>query len=182
MRIDDVIGNVRRCIQAMEGYVPGEQPSGGTYIKLNTNENPYPPSPRVLDALRAGLSGDSLKRYPDPIGTVFREAAGRVLGIDPDSILIGNGSDDIPTILTRTLVPEYYGLITSFTPSYLLYQTLAQIQGARHRLVPFGDDWMPPDVGPGGNGSLILLPNPNSPSGTFVPPDQLEKWVDRTDG
>src|SRR5262245_41969853 len=120
---------VRANIAAMAGYTPGEQPRGGEFVKLNTNENPYPPSPRVFDAIRAGLTGDVLRKYPDPQGTAFRVAAGRLLGVDPDAILIGNGSDDILTILTRLFVPEH-GRIVSLTPSYLLYRTLAGIQGA----------------------------------------------------
>ena len=134
---------------------PGEQPRDGDFVKLNTNENPYPPSPRVFEALREALTGDRLRKYPDPIGTAFRQAAGRVLGVDPDGILIGNGSDDVLTILTRAFVPEG-GLVVSPTPSYLLYRTLAEIQGARFRTVPFTADWglpapwpvrgAPPDV------------------------------------
>src|SRR5262249_44304117 len=113
---------VRSNIRAMTGYVPGEQPRDGTYIKLNTNENPYPPSPRFFEAIggvlasqpfwrkyadiplnrlndeRVDLSaGDRLRKYPDPLGTEFRQTAGRVLGVDPDAILIGNGSDDVLT-------------------------------------------------------------------------------------
>src|SRR5262245_29704878 len=118
---------IRRNVRAMAGYTPGEQPRDGAYVKLNTNENPYPPSPRVLEALRETLTGDRLRKYPDPMGTHFRQTAGRVLGVDPDSILIGNGSDDILTILTRAFVPEC-GLIASLTPSYLLYRTLANLQ------------------------------------------------------
>src|ERR1700722_5222288 len=89
----------------MAGYVPGEQPRAGGIIKLNTNENPYPPSPRVFEALRSALTGERLRKYPDPIGGHFREVAGRVLGVDPDGILIGNGSDDVLTGLTRAVVP-----------------------------------------------------------------------------
>ena len=103
-------------IRAMAGYVPGEQPRDGAFVKLNTNENPYPPSPRVFDALRAALTGDRLRKYPDPLGVEFRQTAGRVLGVDPDGILIGNGSDDILTIVTRAFVPEG-GLVVSPTPS-----------------------------------------------------------------
>src|SRR5438445_11744610 len=91
-------------IAAMAGYVPGEPPQLDGFIKLNTNENPYPPSPRVLEAMRQALTGDRLRKYPDPLGTTFRQAAGRVLGVDPDAVLIGNGSDDILTILTRAFV------------------------------------------------------------------------------
>ena len=134
--------DIRPNIRAMAGYTPGEQPRDDGFIKLNTNENPYPPSPRVFEALREALTGDRLRRYPDPMGTAFRQAAGRVLGVDPDGILIGNGSDDILTILTRAFVPEG-GLVVSPTPSYLLYRTLAEIQGARFQTVPFTADWEP---------------------------------------
>src|SRR5437764_1606694 len=85
---------IRPSIRAMQGYTAGEQPRGGEVIKLNTNENPYPPSPRVFEAIRAVLTGDKLRKYPDPLGTDFRRTAGGVLGVDPDAILIGNGSDD----------------------------------------------------------------------------------------
>ena len=151
----------------MAGYVPGEQPRDGTFIKLNTNENPYPPSPRVFEALREALTGDRLREYPDPVGTHFRQTAGRVLGVDPDGILIGNGSDDVLTILTRAFVPEG-GRIASPTPSYLLYRTLANLQGARFETVPFKDDWSLPDPWPVAGAHLTFLANPNSPSGTIV--------------
>src|SRR5262245_39703455 len=120
---------IRSNIRAMVGYTPGEQPRDGLFIKLNTNENPFPPSPRVVEAVRSALAGDRLGKYPDPTAKAFRESAGRVLGIDPESILAGNGSDDILTILTRAFVPEG-GHIVALTPSYLLYKTLAEIQGA----------------------------------------------------
>src|SRR5918911_97060 len=114
---------LRPTLRAMAGYTPGEQPRAGGFIKLNTNENPYPPSPRVFEAIRAALTGDRLRKYPDPMGSAFRQAAGRVLGVDPDAILIGNGSDDNLTILTRTFVPQG-GLIVAPTPSYILYRSL----------------------------------------------------------
>jgi histidinol-phosphate aminotransferase len=151
----------------MAGYVPGEQPRDGAFIKLNTNENPYPPSPRVFEALREALTGDRLRKYPDPVGTHFRQTAGRVLGVDPDGILIGNGSDDVLTILTRAFVPED-GLIVSPTPSYLLYRTLANLQGARFETVPFKDDWSLPNPWPIAGAHLTFLANPNSPSGTMI--------------
>src|SRR5271155_5933461 len=96
----------RPNVRAMTGYTPGEQPRDGEFIKLNTNENPYPPSPRVFEALRDALTGDRLRKYPDPVGIHFRQVAGRVLNVDPDGIMIGNGSDDVLTIVTRSFVPE----------------------------------------------------------------------------
>ena len=92
----------RDAITNMQGYVPGEQPQAGKFIKLKTNENPYPPSPAVIEAIRQ--AAENLVRYPDPLATAFRIRAGEVLGVDPDWILCGNGSDDILTILTRSLV------------------------------------------------------------------------------
>jgi histidinol-phosphate aminotransferase len=172
---------IRPAIRAMHGYTPGEQPRGGEIVKLNTNENPYPPSPRVFEAVRAALTGDRLRKYPDPLGTEFRRTAGRVLGVDPDAILIGNGSDDILTILTRAFVPEG-GLVVSPTPSYLLYRTLAEIQGARFQTVPYTPDWRLPDPWPVRDANLTFVANPNSPSGTTVPPAELERLADQVGG
>jgi histidinol-phosphate aminotransferase len=165
----------------MAGYTPGEQPREGGVVKLNTNENPYPPSPRVLEAVRAALTGDRLRKYPDPLGTQFRQTAGRVLEVDPDSILIGNGSDDILTILTRAFVPEG-GLVVSLTPSYLLYRTLAELQGARYQAVPFTPDWGLPSPWPAPRANVTYLTSPNSPSGTAVGSDQVARLAGEVQG
>jgi histidinol-phosphate aminotransferase len=170
-----MIPSIRSNIRAMTGYTPGEQPRDGEYIKLNTNENPYPPSPRVFEAIQKALTGDRLRKYPDPLGHEFRETAARVLGIDPASILIGNGSDDVLTILTRAFVPDG-GLIVSPTPSYLLYKTLAEIQGARYHVIPFTDDWRLDASQVPGDVNLSFLPNPNSPTGTIIPAESLAHW------
>src|ERR1051326_4520256 len=172
---------VRPNIQSMAGYTPGEQPREDGFIKLNTNENPYPPSPRVFDAIRNVLTGDKLRKYPDPMGQAFCHTAGRVLGVDPDGILIGNGSDDILTILTRTFVPQG-GLVVSPTPSYLLYRTLAELQGARFETAPYQPDWSLPQPWPIRAANLTFVANPNSPSGTMVPRPRLEALADELDG
>jgi len=168
-----LIDSLRPCIRDMAAYTPGEQPRDGMFIKLNTNENPYPPSPRVFEALQAALTGDRLRKYPDPVGMHFRQTVGRVLGVDPDGILIGNGSDDILTILTRAFVPEG-GLIVSPTPSYLLYHTLASLQGARFMTVPFTPDWRLPYPWPVKFADLTFLANPNSPSGTMISVPEID--------
>lgn len=169
--------NMRDCLRKsvldMTAYTPGEQPQEGSVIKLNTNENPYPPSPRVVEAIKNALTSDRLRKYPDPLGTKFRNAASVALGIDPDSILIGNGSDDILTILTRAFVPES-GLIVSATPSYLLYKTLSEIQNARIELVPFTNTWQLPQAWPYPGANLTFLANPNSPSGTLVEASEID--------
>jgi histidinol-phosphate aminotransferase len=176
-----VFDSLRKAIRAMAGYTPGEQPRAASIIKLNTNENPYPPSPRVLDALREAITGDHLRRYPDPIGTHFRQVAGRVLDVDPDGILIGNGSDDILTILTRAFVPEG-GLIVSPTPSYVLYRTLADLQGARFHTVPYTDHWAVPSPWPSDDANLTFLANPNSPSGTSIALAEIERLAEQVSG
>jgi len=165
--------NVRR----MAGYTPGEQHNAPDIIKLNTNENPYPPSPLVFEAIRAALTGDQLRKYPQPLGDSFRQAAGRALKVDPDSILIGNGSDDILTVVTRALVPEG-GIIASPSPSYVLYKSLAEIQNAMYETVPFTEDWSLPDPWPVKKAHLTFLANPNSPSGTMLPKPDLERLAE----
>jgi histidinol-phosphate aminotransferase len=177
----NAIDYLRHNVRGMAGYVPGEQPQGGAFIKLNTNENPYPPSPRVVAALQAALTGDRLRKYPDPMGNAFRRSAARILDIDPDSILIGNGSDDILTIVTRAFVPEG-GLVVSPTPSYLLYRSLAEIQGARFQTVPYTADWRLPTVWPVPGANVTFVANPNSPSGTCVPAADLARLADQLDG
>jgi histidinol-phosphate aminotransferase len=172
---------IRPAIRAMAGYAPGEQPRDGEFIKLNTNENPYPPSPRVFEAIRTAATGDRLRKYPDPMGTHFRQTAARVHGVDPDGVLIGNGSDDILTIATRAFVSEG-GLIASPMPSYILYRTLAELQGARFEAVPFTADWQLPEPWPLPNANLTFLPNPNSPSGTTVSLAALDRLAGQLDG
>src|SRR5437870_3486674 len=172
---------LRANIRGMAGYTPGEQPRDTAYLKLNTNENPYPPSPRVLEAIREAATGERLRKYPDPVGTTFRRTAGRIFDVDPDSILIGNGSDDILTIVTRAFVPEH-GLGVSPTPSYVLYQTLATLQGARFQAVPFTADWGLPRPWPVRGAHLTYIPNPNSPSGTFIPVEDLDRLAEEVGG
>jgi histidinol-phosphate aminotransferase len=176
-----LIDHLRPAIRAMAGYTPGEQPRTGGIIKLNTNENPYPPSPRVLEALREALTDERLRKYPDPLGTHFRQTAGRVLGVDAEGVLIGNGSDDVLTILTRAFVPEG-GLVVSLTPSYLLYATLAELQGANFQTVPFTPDWSVPEPWPVPRAHLTFLTNPNSPSGTAALPAVVRRLAAQVRG
>ncbi len=159
----------RPQIEVMAGYVPGEQPQRGQFIKLNTNENPYPPSPAVVAAIQEVLAS-GLARYPDPMADAYRTCAADVLGVPRDWILCGNGSDEILTIVTRALVAEGQKLRAPY-PSYLLYRTLAEIQGAQLDEVPFCRDWsIAPHFTLGAHGvKLAVLANPNSPSGTMVP-------------
>ncbi len=162
----------------MHGYVPGEQPAPGKAIKLNTNENPYPPSPAVARAIQE-VAEQRLVVYPDPVATAFRIAASDVLGVDPSWILCGNGSDDILTIVTRAFVGQGELLRLPY-PSYILYRTLAEIQGARYEEIHFNADWTLPDAFSAATPGLKLafLPNPNSPSGTMLPPERVLELAD----
>jgi histidinol-phosphate aminotransferase len=171
---------VRPEISALDGYVPGEQPQSGKWIKLNTNENPYPPSPAVARALAATAAGRTLAKYPDPMATAFRRRAAEVLGVDPDWIICGNGSDDLLTILVRTFVGEGECLRMPY-PSYILYRTLAGIQGADCDEVHYRPDWSLGDEFASARDDLRLaiIANPNSPSGTLLPPARVAELAAR---
>ncbi|MFM2096427.1 MAG: Histidinol-phosphate aminotransferase [Planctomycetota bacterium] len=170
---------VRPEILGMAGYAPGEQPQAGKFIKLNTNENPYPPSAEAVRAIQQAAT-TSLARYPDPLATAFRRAAADVLDVPPDWIVCGNGSDDLLTILTRTFVGTGQTLRLPY-PSYILYRTLAEIQGSRSEEIHFQSDW---SLGedferPTADLRLAFLPNPNSPSGTMLSPERILKIAER---
>ncbi|HEV3165252.1 MAG TPA: aminotransferase class I/II-fold pyridoxal phosphate-dependent enzyme, partial [Isosphaeraceae bacterium] len=159
-------------IERMAGYVPGEQPRNGGFIKLNTNENPYPPSEHVVEVLREAIS-HRLRLYPDPDSTAFRQVAAKLHGVEPDMVLAGNGSDDLLTIISRAFVgPD--DLVIYPTPSYILYKTLIDLQNARASLVHYSPDWtLEPDQFAHPRARLAFLANPNSPSGTSLSPDQV---------
>jgi len=175
---------VRADLAAIAGYAPGEQPQSGDWIKLNTNENPYAPSPAVAAAVVATLQGRSLAKYPDPLATRFRERAAALHGVDPDWILCGNGSDDILTILVRSFVAEGEWLRMAY-PGYILYRTLAQLQGAHCEEYHFRPDWSLDDgfaaplTASGNPLRLAILANPNSPSGTCLPPERVAELAAR---
>jgi histidinol-phosphate aminotransferase len=163
---------VQPHIAALAGYAPGEQPQTGGFIKLNTNENPYPPSPRVAAALQEAVS-ERLRLYPDPLCTEFCKVAAELHGVEPDMVMAGNGSDDLLTILTRTFVGP--GDPAAFpTPSYLLYSTLVALQHGRPIIVPYTSDWTLTPTAPEISGlKLFYLANPDSPSGTAMTRAQI---------
>lgn len=166
----------REAIDRMSGYAPGEQPKRiGGWIKLNTNENPYPPSPAVAEALRC-FNANSLRLYPTPDCREIREFLAELHGVEPENIIAGNGSDDILTIAVRSFVPEG-GLTACPEPSYSLYPVLSGIQGAECLLIEIEDDFsLPADFAERAAGaSLLLIPNPNAPTGNAFPKEILEK-------
>ncbi len=164
------MNTVRQAIAAIAGYVPGEQPRDRTYIKLNTNENPYPPSPAVAAAL-ADFEPGCLRLYPDPVADDLRRTAAGLAGLPgPEWVLVGNGSDDLLTIGVRTLVDQG-GRLACFEPSYSLYPVLAGIQGADCLAVPLAADFgLPDDAGEQARGaSLLFVARPNAPTGNSFP-------------
>lgn len=162
---------IRPAVAAMEPYVPGEQPRDRRYVKLNTNENPYPPSPRVLAAVHAALT-DDLRLYPDPAATELRERAAAVYGCTPECVLAGNGSDELLGLVVRACADPGDRVVYP-TPTYSLYDTLVQIQGATAVHVPYPPDFALPAGLAEAGGRVTFVCNPNSPSGTAVPPADL---------
>ena len=166
----------------MSGYVPGEQPPLGTkIIKLNSNENPYPPSPKALKVLLE-IDGEMLRRYPDPTGKSCRIAASKVLGVAEDWIIVGNGSDDLLNLIVRA-VGESEKQIVCPAPTYVLYRTLAKIQDAEFVEVPYPDDYkLPVDLLIAAQGAVTFVASPNSPSGTAISIADLEKLANELSG
>jgi histidinol-phosphate aminotransferase len=166
----------------MTGYVPGEQPRPGeSIIKLNTNENPFPPSPRVMEAIR-GLEPDQLRRYPNPTADGFRETAAQVHGLTTDMVLAGNGSDEILAIALRTFVGP--GEVVAWPdPTYSLYPVLAEIGESRAVAVPWEPGWrLPIRALSAAAARAIFFANPNAPSGTLVPPATVRELARQTEG
>ncbi|HMO26505.1 MAG TPA: aminotransferase class I/II-fold pyridoxal phosphate-dependent enzyme, partial [Tepidisphaeraceae bacterium] len=170
---------VRANIREMHGYTPGEQPGAGArVVKLNTNENPFPPSPKVMQAIRE-LEGELLRRYPSPDARAFRETAARLFDLEPDYVIAGNGSDDILTIATRTFVGP--GAVLAYPdPTYSLYPVLAKIEAAKVVPVAWKKGWsLPVDELIDTNAAAIYVANPNAPSGTFVEPEVIGELASR---
>lgn len=162
------MGLFRSSVEQMQGYVPGEQPKDGTrVVKLNTNENPYPPSPTVARAVLDELAeeGEKLRLYSDPGAFELRRAASEVTGFPVEQILHGNGSDELLALLIRACLEEGEAVAYPW-PTYTLYETLARSVGAPIRTVSFADDFALPDDLLGIEAKLVFVASPNSPSGT----------------
>jgi len=165
----------REAIEKMAAYKPGEQPRAGErLIKLNTNENPYPPSPKVRRAV-VRVAADSLRLYPAPRADDFVGSASRLYGVRKDMILAGNGSDELLAMIFRaTLGPG--DTVAYAVPTYSLYDTLASIQEARVLRFPVGTDFsIPLDQLAKARALLTVVCSPNSPSGILTPTAKLAK-------
>jgi len=170
----------RENIERMVGYVPGEQPTDPNVVKLNTNENPYPPSENILATL-ANMNAEQLRRYPEPTAAMFRETAANILGFLPEQIICGNGSDELLTMATRAFVGPQ-GLMAYPVPTYSLYRTLAHIEDAGFVEIPFGPGWTLPEELYSSNANLTLLCNPNAPSGTMIDSGEVSHLAKKLQG
>ncbi|WP_114809318.1 histidinol-phosphate transaminase [Paraburkholderia kururiensis] len=161
-------------------YVPGEQPVLAHPVKLNTNENPYPPSPRVVEAIRRELgdTGEALRRYPDPSARRLRETVAAHHGIRADQVFVGNGSDEVLAHVFQALLKHEHPVLFPDV-TYSFYPTYARLYDVAYRTVAldesFGiriDDYTMPNGG-------VLFPNPNAPTGRALPLDRIEALVAR---
>lgn len=173
---------VRENILNMQGYAPGEQPQDiEKWIKLNTNENAYAPSPKCLETLK-NFSLDALRRYPNPTADHLRDTIGERLGFERHEILVGNGSDDILNIVMRTYA-NTQDEVAMVVPSYSLYNVLAEIQGVKCRTIALQSDFTLPNdfVGQMQGIKLLFIPSPNAPTGLPFPKETLRQIVKAVD-
>ncbi|WP_288131239.1 histidinol-phosphate transaminase [Microbulbifer sp.] len=167
------------AIARLHPYVPGEQPkSTERLIKLNTNESPYPPSPKAQAALSAADLGDSLRLYPDPESTTLRETIAAQFKLKPEQVFVGNGSDEV-------LAHAFYSFFQRPEPllfpdiSYSFYPVYCDFYGIEPKCPPLRDDFSiaVEDYAIEGAGGVIL-PNPNAPTGRFLPLAEIEKLLE----
>ncbi|PLX97127.1 MAG: histidinol-phosphate transaminase [Desulfuromonas sp.] len=174
---------LRPKIAAMAGYVPGFQPPDGeSWIKLNTNENPYPPSPKVREAILAELGdGAVLRKYPDPSSQTARKTAAALYGVDPAWVIMANGSDELLNNLIRAFAGE--GEEVAYVhPSYSYYATLAEIQGANIRTFGLTPDHKLADFPTVYEGKIFFLTTPNAPLGFAFSLEKIADLADRCRG
>lgn len=175
---------LRPNIAAMQGYVPGFQPDDvASWIKLNTNENPYPPSPKVVEAILAelGRDGAALRTYPSASSQKLREAAGQLYGFDSSWIIMANGSDEVLNNLIRACAGQ--GQDVGYVhPSYSYYSTLAEIQGASVCTYGLTDSFRIEAFPEHYHGRIFFLTTPNSPLGFAFPLEYIEELAKNCGG
>jgi len=177
----------RENIRKLHAYVPGEQPQTTQVVKLNTNENPYPPAQSVLDAI-SNVAAESLRRYPPPDAKDFRETAARVHGLTPQNIIATNGGDELLRLaITVFCEPSQTGRGLGETwPTYSLYDVLADIHDTSVFKLPLNDDWsLPGDAAKQFNDAgcrLVIIVNPHAPSGRCESVDTLRQLATDING
>jgi len=166
-----------RVVRDLTPYVPGEQPKIANLIKLNTNENPYPPSPKVLAAILAELGDDAarLRLYPDPNADLLKNAVAKAHGVSPPQIFVGNGSDEVLAHVFMALL-KHDAPILFPDITYSFYPVYCGLYGVDYVTVPLADDFSidPTDYCGRPNGGIIF-PNPNAPTGRLLALNAIEK-------
>ena len=174
------MGYFRENVEKVKGYEPGFQPKQSDIIKLNTNENPYLPSPQAVEVL-SRVNVEQLRRYPDPLGTAFRQAAAEIHGVSAENIMCCNGGDDLLTIAFRAFCDENRSVAYP-VPTYSLYPVLANLQSCKALEVPFDHEFnLPVDLIKTG-AALTIVCNPNAPSGSFVSVGEMASLADELTG
>ena len=165
-----------RRARELTPYVPGEQPQGRTFIKLNTNESPYPPAPAALEAIRAAADG-ALRLYPDPECTALRGALAEACGLSPENVFVGNGSDEVLALCFQAFFdPDREILFPDVT--YSFYPVFAKLYGLTCREVPLnGDFTLPLEPFLGNNGGVVIA-NPNAPTGLAAGLDAIRTLLE----
>jgi histidinol-phosphate aminotransferase len=167
------VSYLRKNIERMEGYTPGFQPKGEGWIKLNTNENPFPPSPKVIEALRLAID-DRMRLYPDPLSDRVRQKIGEVYGIEKECVIVGNGGDEVLAMAARAFLGEGQTLLMT-RPTYTLYRVLGQIQGAAVLEVLLNHDFSLSEKVFSQKAQLTFISNPNPPSGVLYEREDMER-------
>tara|TARA_R100001129_G_scaffold15156_5_gene9897 strand:+ start:4222 stop:5277 length:1056 start_codon:yes stop_codon:yes gene_type:complete len=165
-----------KIVHDLEPYVPGEQPKIEGLIKLNTNENPYPPSPKALEAIRRATD-ETLRLYPDPVSAELRETIAATFDLGSENIFVGNGSDEV-------LAHTFMGLLKQDGPllfpdiTYSFYPVYCGLYGIEAKKIPLGDDMSVEIEAYSGPAGAIILPNPNAPTGIALPLSDIRKLAE----
>src|SRR5438105_648304 len=167
---------LKRSLRDFEPYVPGQQPPDGDgWVKLNTNEAPWPPSPKVLEAVRAAVD-DSLRLYPNPTARAAREAIAAHHGVGTDQVIVGNGGDELIEMAFRAFAGP--GDRVAYPhPTYSLLEPLGRVYDCELAPHPMTAEWEPPESFAGDAAPLKFLVNPNSPTGTWLRREAVRRVV-----
>jgi histidinol-phosphate aminotransferase len=170
-----------QTVRNISPYVPGEQPKDRKYIKLNTNENPYPPSAKAIEAIRDAVN-ETLRLYPDPSSEELRETIARTFSLKKENVFVGNGSDEVlafcfPAFFEPAGLPVLFAEIT-----YSFYPVYAALFNTPYRLIPMDDEFNVPVEGYFQENGGILIANPNAPTGKGLPLEGIQKILQRNAG
>jgi len=173
------MGYFRETIEQMAGYAPGFQPKQPDVVKLNTNENPWPASPKVFEAI-GNLTAENLQKYPESTGDSFRNSAAAVLGIEPKNIICTNGGDDLLTLCFRAFC-DANRPVAYAQPTYSLYPVLAEIQECEAIEIPRDADGSLDELARI-NAPLTIVCNPNAPTCEMLSIDSLARLAEKLTG